>query len=150
MHTRLAILLPLSLLVAPSGQPAPAPPLPPAIGFTEVRAFTDAYCAKCHGEQTQKGGLNLAAFADEKGVRKQRKAWREVARQLASGDMPPEGAKQPTKEERDRVVRWITTTLDAADELDRTRPDPGRPVVRRLTPGEYNRTVRDLLGVDFD
>src|SRR4051812_48814992 len=64
--------------------------------------------------------------------------------------MPPEGAKQPTRDERVRVVKWINATLDAADERDRKRPDPGRPVVRRLTSGEYNRTVRDLLGVDFD
>ena len=94
--------------------------------------------------------MNLAPFATEKSVLKQRKAWRGVAEQLAAGEMPPESAKQPTKDERDRVVKWITFTLDAADELDRTRPDPGRPVVRRLTPGEYNRTVRDLLGVEFD
>jgi hypothetical protein len=62
----------------------------------------------------------------------------------------PQAAKQPTKDERDRAVSWITSTLDAADALDLKRPDPGRPVVRRLTPGEYNRTVRDLLGVDTD
>ncbi|QJX00325.1 hypothetical protein [Frigoriglobus tundricola] len=42
--------------------------------------------------------------------------------------MPPEAATQITKAERDHVVKWITATLDAADELDRTRPDPGRPV----------------------
>jgi mono/diheme cytochrome c family protein len=115
-----------------------------------MRAFTVTYCARCHGEKVQKGGLNFSAFPDEKSFLKQRKAWRGIARQLTAGDMPPEGAKQPTKAERDRVVKWITTTLDAADELDRKRPDPGRPLVRRLTPGEYNRTVRDLLGVDFD
>jgi hypothetical protein len=47
-------------------------------------------------------------------------------------------------------VKWIASTLDAADELDRKKPDPGRSVIRRLTRTEYNRTVRDLLGVDFD
>ncbi|MBN9119699.1 MAG: DUF1592 domain-containing protein [Planctomycetes bacterium] len=150
MHTRRAAVLPLFLLlVAPSGKPAAAPPAAPAT-FADVRAFADAYCARCHGEKAQKGGLNLAPFADEKAVLKQRKAWRGVAEQLASGEMPPEGAKQPTKDERDRIVKWITVTLDAADARDRERPDPGRPVVRRLTPNEYNRTVRDLLGVDSD
>jgi mono/diheme cytochrome c family protein len=150
MHTRRAAILPLLLLlVAQSGRPAAAPPsAPPA--FADVRAFADTYCAKCHGEKVQKGGLNLATFTDEKLVLKQRKAWRVVAEQLAAGEMPPAAAKQPTKDERDRVVKWITSTLDAADELDRKRPDPGRPVVRRLTPNEYNRTVRELLGVDAD
>jgi hypothetical protein len=148
MRTHPAAALPLAtLLLLTAGNPA-ACAAPPSFG--DVRAFTDAYCARCHGEKVQKGGLNLATFPTEKAVLKQRKAWREVARQLASGEMPPETAKQPTKEERDRVAKWIGDTLDAADEADRARPDPGRPVVRRLTPGEYNRTVRDLLGVDFD
>jgi hypothetical protein len=140
MHTRAALLI---LLLAPAANAAP-----PAFG--DVRTFADTYCARCHGEKVQKGGLNLAPFATEKSVLKARKAWRGVAEQIASGEMPPEGAKQPTKAERDAVVRWINTTLDAADAADRLRPDPGRPVVRRLTPGEYNRTVRDLLGVDAD
>lgn len=144
MHTRSAALLPLVLLCSPSGGRA-APPT-----FADVRAFSDTSCAKCHGEKVQKGGLNLATFTDEKTILKQRKAWREVAEQLTSGEMPPQGAKQPTKDERARVVQWIKSTLDAADERDRKQPDPGRPVVRRLTPGEYNRTLRDLLGVDVD
>lgn len=142
MHTRFAWLLLLPLA------PATASAAPPT--FTDVRAFSDTYCARCHGEKTQKGGLNLATFTTEKGVLKARKAWRLVAEQIASGEMPPESAKQPTKAERDAIVKWINSTLDAADEADRKRPDPGRPVVRRLTPGEYNRTVRDLLGVDAD
>lgn len=141
MHTRAAILL---LLLVPTAADA-APPT-----FADVRTFSDTYCARCHGEKAQKGGLNLATFTTEKSLLKARKAWRTVAEQIASGEMPPESAKQPTKAERDAVVRWINATLDAADEADRKRPDPGRPVVRRLTPGEYNRTVRDLLGVDAD
>lgn len=154
MHTRPALLLTIALYAfTPASYPAagrPSAPPTAAPNFTEVRQFSETYCAKCHGEKMQKGGLNLSAFADEKAVLKRRKTWRGVAEQLTSGEMPPKGAKQPTKDERDRMVKWIASTLDAADELDRKRPDPGRPIVRRLTPGEYNRTIRDLLGVDFD
>ena len=139
MHIRL--LAPLLLLSA-----APAH----AAEFADVQAFVNSYCARCHGEKVQKGGLNLAPFTDAKSVLKSRKVWRGVAEAVAGGEMPPEGAKQPTKAERDRAVRWIAATLDAADARDRDRPDPGRAVVRRLTPSEYNRTVRDLLGPDFD
>ncbi len=146
MHTRFLALLPLLSLCAGSASAAPPPPAE----FKDVQAFVTSYCAKCHGEKVQKGGLNLAPFTDAKSVLKSRKAWRGVAEAVASGEMPPEGAKQPTKEERNRALKWITSALDAADELDRTRPDPGHAVVRRLTPSEYNRTVRDLLGLDFD
>ncbi len=153
MHTRIIAIFPLVFLVAPAAKPAtePSQVAPPAADtFADLREFVGTYCVKCHGEKVQKGGLNLATFADEKSILKQRKVWRSVVEQLAAGEMPPEGQKQPTKDERDRVMKWIKSSLDAADEFDRKQPDPGRSVVRRLTPGEYNRTVRDLLGVDFD
>jgi mono/diheme cytochrome c family protein len=149
MHTHRALVPLLLFFFAPSaGQPAAA--APPAPAFADVRIFADTYCTKCHGEKMQKGGLNLEPFKNEKSILKQRKAWRAVAEQLTAGEMPPAASKQPSKDERDRIVKWINSTLDAADAADRARPDPGRPIVRRLTAGEYNRTVCDLLGVDFD
>jgi cytochrome c553 len=155
MHSRIAAFLPLVMLFVFSMSQNPVTGFPrqekaPAVTFENTREFASTYCLRCHGEKMQKGGLNIASFPDQKAMLKHRKRWREVAKQLASGEMPPEDAKQPAKDERDRIVKWITSTLDAADELDRKQPDPGRAVIRRLTPGEYNRTIRDLLGVNFD
>jgi hypothetical protein len=154
-QNRLRFLLLLVLLFACLFIHTPPDPLPVAIAaeppsFVYVRGLVTTYCSKCHGEKVQKGGVNLAVFPDEKSVLRQRKVWREVAEQLKSGTMPPEGQKPLPKDQRDQMVAWITRTLDLADERDRTRPDPGRSVVRRLTRSEYNRTVRDLVGVDFD
>ena len=118
--------------------------------FPEVRALLDAHCSKCHGEKVQKAGVNLQPFVDEKAVVKQRKTWRAIIEQVESGEMPPEGETQPTKEQRERLVRWIKQTLDAVEKADREKPDPGRSVVRRLNRSEYNRTIRDLTGIDFD
>ncbi|WP_168219277.1 DUF1592 domain-containing protein [Limnoglobus roseus] len=120
------------------------------MNFETVRTFLSGYCVKCHGEKVQKGGLNLVPFADEKSVLKQRKVWRSVAEQLITKEMPPEREKQPAEDDRAAVAKWVGQTLDAADERDRKHPDPGRAVVRRLTAGEYNRTVRDLFAVNFD
>jgi mono/diheme cytochrome c family protein len=130
--------------------PTPAQPPTPNTGFALVRTQVTELCGRCHGEKASKGGVNLAPFADEAAVVRERKLWRAVAAQLKSGEMPPEGTKQPTAEQRTALVKWITIRLDAVDELDRRRPDPGRSVVRRLNRYEYNRTVRDLLGVDLD
>ena len=121
-----------------------------AMNYEKVRTFLSGYCGRCHGEKVQKGGLNLTPFADEASILKQRKVWRAISEQLASKEMPPEREKQPGSDERAAVVGWINRTLDTADDRDRKQPDPGRSVVRRLTAGEYNRTVRDLLAVDFD
>ncbi len=120
------------------------------LGFAEVRSFASNYCNKCHGDKVQKNGINLAPFTDEKSMLRQRKLWREVVAQVKSGEMPPEDQKQPSKESRDRFILWVTRKLDAADKADREQPDPGRVVVRRLTRSEYNHSVRDLLGTDFD
>lgn len=114
-----------------------------------MRVRVTELCGRCHGEKASKGGVTLAPFADVAAVLRERKVWRAVAAQLKSGEMPPEGAKQPTGEQRATLVAWLTTRLDAADELDR-RPDPGRSVVRRLNRYEYNCPVRDLLGVELD
>src|SRR6516164_202150 len=99
MHSRIVAFLPLvSLLVLPTSQnpvtgfPRQDKPAAP-ITFENVREFASTYCMRCHGEKMQKGGLNLASFADQKTMLKHRKNWREVARQLSSGEMPPEDAK---------------------------------------------------------
>jgi mono/diheme cytochrome c family protein len=132
---------------------APTPAQSPAAtpdGYPAVRTQLTELCGRCHGEKASKGGVNLAPFADGSAVLRERKLWRAVAEQLKSGEMPPEGAKQPSAAQRAAIVAWITARLDAADEQDRRRPDPGRSVVRRLNRYEYNRTVRDLLGVELD
>ena len=45
-------------------------------------------------------------------------------------------------------MRWLTAELRRAEEV--ARSTGGRVVMRRLTRYEYNNTMRDLLGVDFD
>ena len=62
--------------------------------------------------------------------------------------MPPAKAPQPTGEQRELLARWVRETLDAADCA--AERDPGPSVLRRLDRSEYNRTLHDLLGVDFD
>jgi hypothetical protein len=34
--------------------------------------------------------------------------------------------------------------------VDPSKPDPGRVTIRRLNRAEYNNTVRDLVGIDFE
>src|SRR5262249_23568441 len=81
-------------------------------------------------------------------ARKGRKEWATVEHVLAAGEMPPKKSKnQPTKEEREFVINWISNTLT---KVDCTGPkDPGRVTIRRLNRAEYNNTIRDLCGVDF-
>jgi hypothetical protein len=109
-------------------------------------AFLQKHCVACHGEKTKKAGLSLHD-KDEASLRKDRKVWVNVLRQVGVGDMPPTGRPRPTPEE----VEAFTKAVELAfDKIDRdSPPDPGRVTVRRLNRAEYDNTIRDLVGVDF-
>jgi len=114
---------------------------------TEVTPFLSKYCIKCHGEKKPKGGVNLAKFKDEDAITANQKLWHLVLENVEAGDMPPDGARRPSRAEVEQLVQWNEDTLaklDCGREID-----PGRVTMRRLNRAEYNNTIRDLLGIDF-
>lgn len=94
--------------------------------------------------------MDLSGPADGSAALRMRRLWRRVAAQVEAGAMPPKGAKELRPAERERLLRWARSAADHLDPNDPANRDPGPSVLRRLTPEEYNRTVRDLLGVRFD
>ena len=62
--------------------------------------------------------------------------------------MPPPEKPRPSIAELDAVNAWIDVVVF---KFDCNGPrDPGRVTIRRLNKVEYNNTVRDLLGIDFN
>lgn len=61
--------------------------------------------------------------------------------------MPPSEEAQPTPAEKQKILRWIESTVF---KLDPENPDPGRVTIRRLNRNEYRYAVFDLLGVEYD
>ena len=55
---------------------------------------------------------------------------------------------QPTQAERDTITNWIDSQFDS-HRLRLNWRDPGHPTIRRLNRSEYNNTIRDLVGVNF-
>ena len=105
------------------------------------------YCWDCHGDTEAKGGVNFDAHTNLMAVLRDRGTWERVIQTVRSGEMPPKKRKaQPDTEVRTHLVGWIERTLFP---IDPSRPDPGRVTLRRLNRVEYNNTVRDLFGVDF-
>ena len=105
------------------------------------------YCWDCHGDTEAKGGVNFDAHTNLMAVLRDRGTWERVIQTVSSGEMPPKKRKaQPDTEVRTHLVGWIERTLFP---IDPSRPDPGRVTLRRLNRVEYNNTVRDLFGVDF-
>ena len=142
-----AILAPAALLLGLASQsPQKAAPAPVSKSFTTtIQPFFQSYCVKCHGPERQLGKLRLdnlpANFADPATSAK----WAEVVKVLNSRQMPPPGEKQPAQDVIGKAADLISAELGSAEVAKRS----GHVVMRRLNRGEYNNTIRDLVGVDF-
>ena len=156
MPKRLFILLlfPVALLmgwgaVKPPGSPPPR--MDRTVADAQLRETVlpvlREYCWDCHGDTEAKGGVNFDAHTNLMAVLRDRGTWERVIHTVRSGDMPPKKRKtQPDSGVRTNLVGWIERTLFP---IDPARPDPGRVTLRRLNRVEYNNTVRDLFGADF-
>src|SRR5436190_8326501 len=112
---------------------------------TTIKPLLSKYCFGCHGEK-KKGDLDLRVYTDEKSVLRDRRTFAKVMKNLEAHEMPPEKKPQPTPEEREIITAWIQAEIF---KCDCDHPDPGRVTIRRLNRAEYNNTIRDLVGVDF-
>ncbi len=132
-------------------------PRPPAVAaqpkaepaFTgDGVVFLKKHCLACHTGEKAKADLALDKYADDAALLKDRKTWLRVLDALKSGEMPPPQKPQPTVAERDAFAKLVG---DVFEKHDRTaKPDPGRVTMRRLNRNEYNNTIRDLVGIDFN
>ena len=138
--SRLCLLL---ILLAVSGTLCAAEPT--ANFEKEIRALLVKYCQKCHSGEKPKGEFNLTRFKTEASIRKARSAWRKVFTVVKEDEMPPNDPL-PTPAERQKIVEWV----ESATKIDWSKvKNPGHVTIPRLTRGEYNNTMRDLLGVDL-
>jgi len=105
-------------------------------------------CQVCHSNALQSGHVNLEKLTADLKIGEDFKEWQKVVAVLEQQRMPPEGLPKPTDEEREQVIAWIQSELDAYTAAH--AGDPGRVTVRRLTSGEYAYTIEDLTGVRLD
>jgi hypothetical protein len=110
------------------------------------RAALDKYCVTCHSDRLRTAGLSLQVL-DVARPGDAPDTWEKVIGKLRSGTMPPDGMPRPAPDVAAALVEHLETSLDRAAAL---RPNPGRPVLRRLTRTEYGNAIRDLLGVEID
>jgi hypothetical protein len=138
----------LALLAAGGGQSLADEPT--QANFTrDVLPFLNAHCFHCHGKTDgdNEADLSLSKYQDDVSVQQDRKTWESVLHMLRTGEMPPKERPRPPANELISVQRAIEGVLAAFD-CTKYR-NVGRVTVRRLNRVEYNNTIRDLLGVDF-
>ena len=108
--------------------------------------FIEKNCISCHGPKKQKGKLRLDTLAPDFKDPLITEKWEEVIDSISNHDMPPEDEPQPSTEEVVAVASFLETKLAEAEIAERST----RVVMRRMNRTEYNNTIRDLVGVDFD
>ena len=114
-----------------------------------VLQFVDAFCLGCHNAKTNSGDLNLASLKGPRTFDTDREIWESVAAKLESNEMPPPRVRQrPPPQSVSTVTTWLGSEFARQDRT--AKPKAGRVNARRLNRAEYNHTVRDLLGVDFE
>ncbi len=108
------------------------------LAFALQSDFLQKHCMDCHDADSKKGNLDLSTLKADDFDR-----WVKVYDRVRVGEMPPKKKPQPPAADVDKFTTNLKTTLIKAD---RARLDAqGRTGLRRLTRGEYENTVRDLL-----
>lgn len=146
--------LPAALLTSVPAAPSPSPapePEPPSAEAAEAlkvaRELFSKYCLECHTGDKSEGRVNLAKLLEQGTTPGNRKRWVRVLDNVEGGLMPPDDYAQPTEEEVEGLQAWLDAELEKIDCGDVI--DPGRVTIRRLNRAEYNNTIRDLVGIDF-
>lgn len=115
----------------------------------DVLPILQLRCVRCHGPKKQESRIRLDTLSTD--LVKDRAAaehWYEVLNVLKAGEMPPEGEKQLTPEQRETLTSWVADAIKKA--VDAQRDSSGRVVLRRLNRVEYQNTMFDLLGLEMD
>ncbi|MEM6916287.1 MAG: DUF1592 domain-containing protein, partial [Verrucomicrobiota bacterium] len=113
----------------------------------DIRPALEQYCFDCHDNDSAKGDVNLEAALAERPLVRNRLLWENVAERVKQGDMPPENKRQPSDPDRLKLRAWLQSEINHFD-YSGVR-NPGFAQARRLTREEYNRTIRDLVGLDL-
>src|SRR5262249_29298237 len=113
----------------------------------DVLPFLEKHCVACHNPEKRRGELILSTFREESSVPKNRTVWQAVTKMVSSGEMPPKGKPRPDTAAVERFDKAVAAILDRADRIPKR--DPGHAPLRRLNRVEYNNTIRDLTGIDF-
>ena len=134
--------------------PAPArrprglrtPRRPRGLSAADQTQMVKEYCATCHSERGKAGGLSLTGF-DAAAVVDQAPVVEKMIRKLRAGMMPPAGARRPEPAAIAALASAFETRIDQHAALN---PNPGSRPSQRLNRAEYQRAVRDLLGIEVD
>lgn len=121
--------------------------LPALTLAAEPTAWLEKYCIDCHNADRKKGGVDLTAIASKQDVISGISLWQTMLQQVEDEEMPPK-KPLPSDIERQEIIAYLRNGIESADWSRMKGVE--HLTLPRLTKVEYNNTLRDLLGVDFE
>ncbi len=140
--TRPAATAPAATARTATARTATAPAALPALNAVVQRS-----CAGCHSDQRKQGnlslqGINLATVGTDAPDIAEK-----MIGKLRTGMMPPPGRARPGGD----TLQQLAETLEQFRAVAvRRAPNPGRRSFQRLNRPEYERAIRDLLGLEVN
>ncbi|MGJ8692944.1 MAG: DUF1592 domain-containing protein [Thalassotalea sp.] len=113
----------------------------------KVQPLIQQYCFSCHGDDKQKGGIQLSVLNPDFINGHDAPQWHGALDMINSGEMPPAKEQQPSDEERQIIVDWLTGGIKLAKE---SKKGKSKQVIQRLTKQQYTNTLQDLLDVKIN
>ena len=113
-----------------------------------VRPYFLKNCLRCHGPESQEGNFRVDELSIDMSQRHIAEKWHELLNRINKGEMPPSGEPEPDSTQQSAATDWISKQLKLAAQI--AQSTGGRVVLRRLNRMEYNNTIRDLVGVDYE
>ncbi len=115
----------------------------------EVVPILEKHCYGCHGPEKQKSDVRLDTLSPNLlEDRRSAETWHDALDALNLGEMPPEDEPPLEAGGRKILVGWLTESIEAASQ--KYNEAASSTVLRRLNREEYNRTMKDLLGIADD
>lgn len=108
----------------------------------QVGPFLTKYCVQCHNADERESGIRvdqLSESYDDSTL----KLWEAIDKLVEHGEMPPREAEQPEEAAR----REFLTSLRLGLAWARTREVKRNGNIRRLTVSQYDRSLKELLGI---
>jgi mono/diheme cytochrome c family protein len=113
-----------------------------------IRPILKTHCGDCHMGDANEAGVNFEVYQDLNKIREHSSSWEQIRGVIQADAMPPPESSELKAEDRQTLVSWIRSALHDI-ECDCEVPVP--PVtLRRLNRVEYDNTIRDLLGLEFN
>ena len=152
MRALIAVLLPAFLAVPGAAQEKKKDAKPADPFVREIKPVLDRYCVSCHKPGKKKGDLDLTAFASTADVLKHLDRWQYLVERVNAFEMPPEGSREPSHDEKANLNRWFERLPKPKTDCTQLASDrtqrfyKGYVMSRRLNRSEYVTAVGDLLG----